>query len=320
MTVPAGSFLKEHVPRVSVIIPTYNRAPLLREAIASVLQQTYNDYEIVVVDDGSTDNTRRIIEEFSSPRIRYFYQDNQGRSRARNLALRMALGEFIAFLDSDDMFMPEKLERQVALFDSRSDFGMLYSSARVIDDKGIEIIKPADWAEKKPFYLATESGWLYRKIAFYPLTVVLPTVMVRKEVMAAVGGFDERLHRFEDTDMWRRISKVCKIYATVEPLCTIRTHAGNKMEATDRVYESIHYYVDKIFREDRSAPFLFKCLGASRLYLHYALAILGNREKVRAESVRFFMQSFRYCPPYFLMHAIYFCIKRFAKLFYRERK
>ncbi|MBI5075478.1 MAG: glycosyltransferase family 2 protein [Nitrospirae bacterium] len=314
MTESTSSSLKEHVPRVSVIIPTYNRAPLLREAISSVLCQTYDDFELIIVDDGSTDNTHDVIDEFSSPKIRYFYHCNQGRSRARNWALGEARGEFIAFLDSDDMFMPNKLQKQVAFFDNNSEFGMLYSSARVIDDNGNEIFNPGDWNGTKPYYLATDSGWLYPNIAFCPRTVVLPTVMVRKEVMVVVGGFDEKMHRFEDTDMWRRISKVFKICAISEPLCIIRTHAGNKMESTDRVYASIHYYVTKIFREDRVSPFYFKHLGASKLYLHYALAIFENNGLNRSESARFFLQSFRYCPPYFLAHTIYSCIRRLKRM------
>jgi glycosyltransferase involved in cell wall biosynthesis len=289
-----ASSSKEEMPRVSVIIPTYNRAALLKKALQSILDQTFHSYEIIVVDDGSTDDTRDAVAAFASPKIRYLRQENKGRSHARNLALAEARGEYIAFLDSDDMFTRDKLEKQVALLDANPEYGMAYASARVLDDNDKEIFRPHRSKKGTPFYLATESGFIYEKIAFYlPVTVILPTVMVRNKVMKIVGGFDENLHRFEDTDMWRRISKITKIIAIPEPLCQIRTHAGNRMELPAKIFKSIEYYVEKIFRDDIDYDRSAQLNGACMLYLHYGCTVASYREYVR-DAGKFFRKAFFY--------------------------
>ena len=130
-----------HAPFFSVIIPVFNRAEALRAAIASVLDQTCQDFEIVVVDDGSADDPRTVVESFADPRIRFFRQDNAGGGAARNTALDKALGRFIAPLDSDDVFLPQHLERMRALLEGTSD---TVGYARILVDRGQDrvIIKP----------------------------------------------------------------------------------------------------------------------------------------------------------------------------------
>lgn len=291
-------------PKISVIIPTYNRALLLKKAIESVLNQTVQDYEIIVIDDGSTDDTREIVNSFSSPKIKYLYQKNSGRSHARNQGLKIAKGRYIAYLDSDDMFLPDKLERQISILDENKDFGMVYTSARVFDENGIELFNQDKFGNKRLYYEATDTGWIYNKIAFYiPLTIILPSVIVRSEIQKKVGYFDVNLHRFEDTDMWRRISKECKIYAMSEPLCIIRTHSGNKMEHPDDVYNSITHYVSKIFNEDKDVDIILKKIGASKLYLHYAIAVFLNPDYSSVYSIKYFTKALSY-NPYFMKSLI----------------
>ncbi len=111
------------MPKVSVIIPTYNRAHFLCEALDSALSQTFKDFEIIIVDDGSTDNTKQVLEKYGS-RIYYIYQENKGRAEARNTGIRRAKGEHIAFLDDDDIWLPNKLEKQVFFLDARPDIGI----------------------------------------------------------------------------------------------------------------------------------------------------------------------------------------------------
>ena len=119
-------------PKVSVIIPTYNRAEYLGEAIQSVFDQTFEDFEILIVDDGSTDDTQQLVLSFHDPRLRSFYQNNCGISAARNAAIRSADGEYIAFLDSDDVWLPELLESQVAVLDRRPEIGLVYARAATL--------------------------------------------------------------------------------------------------------------------------------------------------------------------------------------------
>src|SRR3972149_4226240 len=121
---------------VSIIIPTYNSDKFISEALCSVLRQTCTDYEIIVIDDGSTDRTKDIIEK-TFPEVRYFYIPNQGVSRARNYGIRRARGEFIAFLDADDLWLPEKLEKQLKVFKADQEIMMVFTESRDFNTNGI---------------------------------------------------------------------------------------------------------------------------------------------------------------------------------------
>lgn len=301
-------FLANDTPLVSVLIPTYNRSSLIGNAIESVLAQTYENYEIIIIDDGSTDDTGAVVNKFNSLRIKYIYQENKGRSAARNLAFNLSQGDYIAFLDSDDMFHPQKIELQVAHLESHPEYGMSYTSARVIDEQGKEIFRDDISEESCPYYRAVDSGWLYDKIVFYiPVTVLLPTVMVRADVLRMVGGFDEAFLRFEDTDLWRRLAKVTPILALDEPLTTVLTHSGNRMVDPDREYLAVAQYVDKIFRDDGIRDPVMLRAGASRLFLHYGLAVFAGYDHKRA--MEFFVRSFVFEPTlptsYFLKHRLF---------------
>ena len=279
------------MPTVSVIIPTYNRASMLREAIQSVLDQTYSDFEIIVVDDGSTDDTRKIVNAFFDKRIRYVFQENRGRSNARNHAFALAQGKYIAFLDSDDLFLPGKLEKQVAALEKEPGFGMVYSSAICTDEQGKEI---------PPFmYKATASGMIYRKVAFYiPLTIILPTVVMRAEVLSQVGGFDEKMERFEDTDMWRRVARRYPILAIREPLCRIRRHSDNELANQDpeNIMRALEYYINKVFNEDKDESLIFRKRGAARFYLRYGLAVILLNPERLASARGFLVHSIKHWP------------------------
>jgi glycosyltransferase involved in cell wall biosynthesis len=270
---------------------------MVKEAIQSVLAQTYSDYEIIVVDDGSTDNTREIVTALSD-RVIYVYQQNRGRSTARNHAIHLARGKYIAFLDSDDLFLPHKLETQVTCLEKERDFGMVYSSATCIDEQG---------KETSFMYKATASGRIYHKVAFYrPLTILLPTVMIRAEVLAQVGGFDEKMERFEDTDMWRRVARRYPILAISETLCKVRTHPGNELVNQDpeKILRALTYYVNKAFYEDRSENAIFLRKGAALFYLHYGQGVLAQ-QRWRPIGRKFLHQSIRFWPfriyPYWLL-------------------
>lgn len=256
-------------PNVTIIIATYNRCELLKEAIESVLMQTYHDFELIVIDDGSTDDSNKMVASINDPRITYLYQENHGRSHARNRGLQLAKGKYIGFLDSDDLFLPDKLQLQVDYLNNNPNIGMIYTSALCIDKKGNSIL---------PNYIASVSGNIYLKIAFFvPVTITLPTVMVRREIFTSVGGFDEKMDRFEDTDMWRRISKITKIAAIDTYTCKLRTHDGNHLLTQDptQIVAAVNYYARKILIEDKNVNFLSRCRGISCLYSYYATALLS---------------------------------------------
>lgn len=260
--------------------------------------QTYQDFEILVIDDGSTDNTRQTVESLNSNKIKYVYQANCGRSRARNNGISQAQGKYITFLDSDDMYEPQKLAVNVKALDENPSYGMVYSSAYNVDIDG----------NLHPYvYPAPVSGEIYKDIALYlPLTICLPTVMVRREVFKKVGVFNEKQERFEDTDMWRRISKQYKILAIDQPLCKIRYHQGNEMEHPEIVFKALKYYTQKVLKEDTLRYGLQLRGLAAQLCVHYGLAVRNNANpEYKQHSYQFFRLALKYSPYWFVKRKLF---------------
>jgi hypothetical protein len=208
------------MPDVSVIIPTYNRSALLAQAVRSVLAQTYDDFEIVVVDDGSTDDTRSVIESFGDPRIVYVWQENQQRCAARNNGISQARGRYVGFLDSDDVWFPDKLQKQIEAFGKYPQVGVVYCNhVRIAGDNTfpnpVEFLRTAD----------DEVGNVHKELLVLDI-VQMGTPVVKKELLDKVGGFDTSLPHAEDWDMWIRLSAHADFCRVGLPLMAYRTHAG----------------------------------------------------------------------------------------------
>ena len=196
------------MPPVSIIIPTFNRAHCLRIAIESVLSQTYNNYEILIIDDGSTDNTKEVLQSYLS-KVHYFYQENKGVSAARNTGIKMASGEWVAFLDSDDFWLPNKLEAQVADVDS-------VASEVVLHTTDANITRPK-FGNCRSQFEVTGISRLINFQSFYLLDNPLPYVLkhwflscqstiMRKASLLKAGMFDETLNLHEDYDLFCRMA------------------------------------------------------------------------------------------------------------------
>lgn len=187
-------------PRVSVIIPTYNRAHLVNRAIQSVLNQTYQDFEVIVVDDCSTDNTAEVVNSIGDERVRYVpHQVNKGASASRNTGIGAAKGELVGFLDSDDEWLPEKLQKQVDKFDSASpNVGLIYGGYIVIDDETKKTIQRV-YPEKR--------GYVFEDVLKMSGPTNPLTPLVKRECFEKVGLFDEEMRFGEDWDMWVRIAE-----------------------------------------------------------------------------------------------------------------
>jgi glycosyltransferase involved in cell wall biosynthesis len=186
--------LKPDTPFFSVIIPTYNRRHLFDIALKSVLNQTYKDFEFIVVDDGSTDQTNEVIKTFNDARIKYLYQDNHGVSHARNRGLEISRGKFIAFLDSDDRWVPEKLRRTKEQIERYPDIYIFHTDE--IWYKGGRLLNQKK-RHKKP------SGYAY--LNALPLCCIgMSTATVKRELFEKIGLFDESLQACEDYDFWLR--------------------------------------------------------------------------------------------------------------------
>ena len=194
--------------KVSVIIPTYNREKYIRDAIDSVLSQTYRNFEIVVADDGSTDNTVKILKEYGD-KIRWKSQKNRGPASAKKFGTSMAKGEYLAYLDSDDMYLPDKLKLQVDYLDKHPEAGLVYCNYYRINGTGriTELIsRPKNLLLIQENYVPT-SG-----------------VMCRRECIDTLRGFDENLGSNYDWDMWLRISEKYPIHCIPKPLFKYRVH------------------------------------------------------------------------------------------------
>ncbi len=188
------------MPKISVIIPTYNRAFIIDKAIDSVLQQTYTDYEVIVVDDGSTDATYENLKPYRD-KIHYVYKENGGIASARNCGLEAAQGTYIAFLDSDDLWKPDKLQRQMEHFERYPEYGMV--ATRCVTNK---VDSDFNTIDINKIRRSGKSGWVYKDLFFRNFIRTSSTV-IKSECFRKVGRFDESLPRCEEIDMWLRISK-----------------------------------------------------------------------------------------------------------------
>lgn len=229
------------MPTISVIIPTYNGARYIRQAIDSVLAQSYSDYEIIVVDDGSTDNTAEILWPYGD-RITYLYQSNQKLPTARNNGITASKGKYLAFLDSDDLFLPDKLEVQARYLDERPDVGLVASGWQYIDDDGW-ILSTSEPQEDRPITLET--------ILFGGLAPV-HAVLLRREWFGRVGGFDPQFAYCEDMDLWYRLALAgCPMVWVEAIVCQYRIHTDNMSRSPEIHFNYYRRAMDKAFADPR---------------------------------------------------------------------
>lgn len=212
-------------PSVSIVIPTYNRAGFLKEALESVLAQTVGCWEAVVVDDGSTDGTEAVVKSFADPRIRYIRQPNRGVSAARNRGIEEARFDTIAFLDSDDLWMPDKLERQLGFLAAHPEVGFLYGQIeRHYLDSGVRKILPEKHASS------------YAELLELGNITFTPTVIIKRKCLAQTGLFDTNLTIVEDYELWLRIAKLYPIAFLPGVSCRVRIHSGNSSADEEKLY------------------------------------------------------------------------------------
>lgn len=204
-------------PLVSVIIPTYNRAYCIGNAVQSVLKQDYENMEILIVDDGSTDDTEAVIKSIEDTRIRYYKNSvNSGAAAARNTGISLAKGKYIAFQDSDDEWLEGKLKQQVELLEN-SDYGMVYSCfEREFPDGRVEKV-PRDGIQQE-----AKEGYIYPYLLAESF-ISTQTMLVRTEILKQIQGFDESLKSYEDYDLAIRIAKCCQVAFLDEVLVHLHT-------------------------------------------------------------------------------------------------
>lgn len=208
--------------RVSVIIPTFNRKDYLREAIESVINQSFQSFEIIVVDDGSNDGTREMINNEFGSSIKYYWQENQGESVARNKGMQESQGEYIALLDSDDRWLNNKLEVQVNYLDDDPSSGMVFCQAWVIGDTGERI-------DSDPWGSNINHGRINVESLVFNNGISGPSsTLIRRIVFDSIGEFDPNIHYGEDWDLWLRIAENYKIGFINRPLVEVRRHQNTQ--------------------------------------------------------------------------------------------
>ncbi len=228
------------MPKVSVIIPTYNRLPMLKEAIQSVLDQDFEDFELIVVDDGSTDKTSEEMKRYVG-RVKLIQNpENRGVSFARNRGILQSRGKYIAFLDSDDLWVKGKLRIQVSFLDENPHYPICYT-----DEIWIRKGKRVNPMKKHSKY----SGWIFEKCL--PLCIISPSsAMMRRSLFSKVGLFDEALPVCEDYDFWLRVSSRFPIFFIPEKLIIKR--GGHPDQLSQREWGNDRYRVialEKILQE-----------------------------------------------------------------------
>lgn len=229
-------------PLVSVIIPTYNRMPFLKEAVESVLKQTYRNLEIIVVDDGSTDSTALYLGTIYDERLSVITVVNGGVSNARNLGINSAQGEYIAFLDSDDVWNPTKIEKQAELFCESTI--LVYCGSFIETTSEVRIEEPVFSGE------CYEAFWRNPGVAI--VKYGCSSAVVRKDAITQIGGFDTSVPApSEDYDFFWRLSKLGNFDFVNEPLVKYRVHGGNASGNLRLYHEGCVFVANKALSETR---------------------------------------------------------------------
>jgi glycosyltransferase involved in cell wall biosynthesis len=203
-------------PKVSICIPTYNRKEYLQETLASILAQTYKNYEIVIVDDGSTDGTAEMIKTLDYP-VTYHWQENAGDASARNKLIELAKGEYISFIDSDDLLMPDAIEKMVNIMESESEDAIVYGSYFRIDQEGNIYGKC-----KRKLYSGKITAPLFKTILVHACGSMFP-----KKILKGPNVFDTSLKVCSDYDLWLNLSTKYRFVALSEPTFKRRRHDDN---------------------------------------------------------------------------------------------
>lgn len=205
-------------PEVSIVLSTYNRLPLLHRAVDSVIAQTFRDWELIVVDDGSTDGTREYLEAIEDPRVRPIRLEHGGVTSARNAGLRLARGEWIAFHDSDDLWLPEKLEWQLQRVTAHPACRWSYTGYSFIDTNG------APLPERSTLLPLPVSGHILEPLLRFEVSTAVPTMLVQRSLIEEIGGFDATMLFLSDYDFILRLAARSEVCALSETLALVREH------------------------------------------------------------------------------------------------
>jgi glycosyltransferase involved in cell wall biosynthesis len=251
-------------PAVAVILPTYDRLDFLREAVESVRAQTMADWEMVVADDGSTDESAAWVESLGDARISVERRPHTGNKAAlRNLAVARTTAEWIAFIDSDDRWKREKLDRQLAFHRANPRFRWSHTARRLVDAAGAPL--PEAFSRWEP-----HAGWILEHLVTLSANIALPSVMVHRALLHEVGGFDETYPWVEDFELWFRLAERAECGVVNETLLDVRKHRALTLQVPERSLGFSRIYgefaartTDPVLREEARTRQAYKAVDAA---------------------------------------------------------
>ena len=273
--------------KVSVIIPAYNAMNYLPKTIESVLKQTFTDLELIIVNDGSCDDIEQWANTITDNRVKLVSQKNQGAAAARNTGIAHAKGDYIAFLDSDDLWQETKLEKQVHCLDKNPDIGLVYAWIISIDANSINLGK---------LYAGNLKGIVSEKLIEENIVRCCSAAMVRRDCFEKLGVFDQNLRFAEDWEMWIRIARSYSFAVIKEPLVYYRHHPNNKSRNYVKSIDNFRVIVEKSFE---SVPFELLYLrnrSYSRINLIFAWKSIQNQEPDCNQAENFRAQALKHNP------------------------
>jgi glycosyltransferase involved in cell wall biosynthesis len=264
-------------PIVSVIMPTCNQSAYLREAVASLIAQTLHEWELLVVDDGSTDDTPAVLRAFSDePRVRAFHQPNSGQAVARNLALRHARGKYVAFLDSDNRWLPGKLRYQVDYLEMHPEVDVLYGAIQLIDDSGTVL-------GVQERYRPTGTIWRDLLVDNY---VTFNTTILDRRLLQEYGGQDPTVRFGPDFDLWLRMSTRCRFEYLPRVVCEYRIEGRRISNNVTQRMRANRGAIGRFLAENRGLlGWSERRVVWSAFYAKFARAFSANRQHLRALSL-----------------------------------
>jgi glycosyltransferase involved in cell wall biosynthesis len=295
---------KSHMPFFTVVIPTYNRAELLKESIQSVLDQTFKDFELIVVDDHSTDSTKEVIESFKDERIVYILNDRgRGGAGTRNAGIFRAKGKWIAFLDDDDVWLPFKLKRQCdKIKQSDNAVGLIYTGRAVYD-----------FSKKKEIsiHVPQKEGWIQKDLFCTNYIGTFSTVAIRSEILKKIYGLDEQFASMQDIELYVRIAGISKIASVQEILSYIRHNNSDKISLNfQKKLESSLLFREKFAGQINKNP-KFRHRASARVF---SFAVRSGN----------FAHAFKSLPWTFLglffdFSNVFWIIRRIMSFYYRKK-
>jgi glycosyltransferase involved in cell wall biosynthesis len=278
---------------ISIILPTYNREQYLREAVDSVFTQTYPDWELIVIDDGSTDRTAEYLGGLHDPRVRVIAHERCGNpARLRNAGIGRATGDYLSFLDSDDLWLPDKLRVQLEALATIPDCRWCFTGFECIGEHGEA--RPA--LGPKP--LAARCGWMLEPILQEDVLIAMPSVLAEKSLVTEVGAFDESLNLCEDYDLWLRLAVRAQAVALPAQLTKVRVHAASY--ARERKVEAFEL-LERVFQKLLKDLAEENLRGLARRRYARALIALAAFHRTAGQpgaALRALGKALRYRPPH----------------------